>query len=122
MHSKACVTNSLHRTTKLIYSRRMRNGGIKALCAIIVLLSGCAVEEPVANVEALRAAPLSDEPVHALVRFGRGRSELMEEGSGLLWGVSAEEAGGEGWYLVFLPPAYLQQLRIYGASADGCAR
>ena len=85
MHSNACVTNSFHRTINPSYSRGMRNGGIKALCAIIVLLSGCAVEEPV-RVD------------------GGGQRALV--------GVSAEEAGGEGWYLVFLPPAAQRQLHF----------
>ena len=80
--------------------------------SVALILVGCA-SPPSSRSDELRAVlPSPDEPIHALVRFPPDATEsaLWEEGSGLLWAVPEAEVGEDGWYLVFLPAAYLDQL------------
>ena len=87
---------------------------VALLCSALLLTTSCV--DPGGGAGPPAAAEDPDEVIHALVRFpdGVSRSELSEEGSNLLWQVPADQitddADGDGWWLVFLPPSYLDEL------------
>ena len=92
----------------------MNGRRVALLCSALCLTVSCA-DPGGAGLDATSAED-PDVLIHALVRFpdGVSRSELSEEGSNLLWQVPADQitddADGDGWWLVFLPPSYLDEL------------
>ena len=85
-------------------------------CTALCLSASCAGPD---DRDAEPAAPDPVDPdafVHAMVRFAGAptESELWDEGSGLLWRIPGEDvtdqADADGWWLVYLPSGYLDQL------------